>query len=70
VSRVEWNLDGVAPIAPPLIDGSNLTENERAWVDFLRLISNETDPEPTLKRVQLLRRVLLRRKRRGATNWR
>jgi hypothetical protein len=70
VSRVELNSNGVAPIAPPRIDGSDLTENERAWVDFVRLISNGTDPGPTLKRVQLLRRVLLRRRRGGATNWR
>jgi hypothetical protein len=55
----------VAPIAPPRIDGSDLTENELAWVDFLRLISNGSDPGPTLRRVQLLRRELLRRRRRG-----
>lgn len=52
--------DGVAPIAPPRSDGSDLTANELAWVDFLRLISNGSDPGPTLRRVQLLRRVLLR----------
>lgn len=65
MSRVELTFNGVAPIAPPRIDGSDLTENERAWVDFLRLISDGTDPGPTLKRVQLLRRVLLRRRRGG-----
>jgi hypothetical protein len=59
--------DGVAPSAPPRILGGDLTENELAWVDFVRLISNGTDPGPTLKRVQLLRRVLRRRRRRGAT---
>ena len=34
-----------------------LTENERAWVEFLRTISLGRDPGPTLRRVQLLRRV-------------
>jgi hypothetical protein len=31
-----------------------LTRNERAWVEFLRLASGDTDPAPTLKTVQLL----------------
>lgn len=34
-----------------------LTPNERAWLRFLREVSNETDPGPTLRRVQLLRRL-------------
>jgi hypothetical protein len=34
-----------------------LTENERAWLEFLRLIGNGRDPGITLRRVQLLRRV-------------
>jgi len=34
-----------------------LTENERAWLVFLRMISLDRDPAPTLRRVQLLRRV-------------
>ncbi len=70
MSRSEANIAGVAPIAPPRIDGSDLTTNERGWVDFLRLISNGTDPGPTLSRVQLLRRVLRRRRRGGAKDWR
>lgn len=37
---------------------SGLSENEKAWVTFLRMISDGRDPAPTLKRVQLLRRVL------------
>lgn len=38
--------------------GSNeLSENEAAWIDFLRLICNGRDLAPTLRRVQLLRRV-------------
>lgn len=36
---------------------SELTENEIAWVEFLRLISDGRDLGPTLRRVQLLRRV-------------
>jgi hypothetical protein len=35
----------------------DLTDNEVAWVEFLRMISNGRDPRPTLRRVQLLRRV-------------
>jgi hypothetical protein len=36
-----------------------LTPNERAWLEFLRLISNGRDPAPTLRRVQLFRRILM-----------
>lgn len=39
----------------PLIE--NLTENERAWIGFLRLIFDDTDPVPTLSRVQALHRA-------------
>ncbi len=35
----------------------DLTLNERAWLRFLRDVSNGSDPEPTLRRVQLLRRL-------------
>jgi hypothetical protein len=41
----------------PLI--GDLTDNERAWVGFIRLISNDTDPAPTLARVQGVRLALL-----------
>lgn len=34
-----------------------LTANERAWLRFLRDVSKGTDPAPTLRRVQLLRRI-------------
>lgn len=34
-----------------------LTDNERAWVRFLRDLSLDRDPAPTLRRVQLLRRI-------------
>ena len=32
-----------------------LTENEGAWIEFLRLISRNMDPPPTLRGVQALR---------------
>lgn len=35
-----------------------ISENERAWIGFIRLASNDTDPAPTLKSVQQLRRIL------------
>ncbi len=34
-----------------------LSENERAWIEFLRIVSNNGDPKPTLARVQALRRL-------------
>ncbi len=37
----------------------DITENERAWVGFLRLITNDLDPAPTLACVQAMRRVFL-----------
>lgn len=43
-----------------MIKLKDLTFNEIAWLRFLRDISNDTDPQPTLARVQLLRRVCLR----------
>jgi hypothetical protein len=38
-------------------DVDDLTANERAWIEFLRLISKDSDPGITLRRVQLLRRI-------------
>jgi hypothetical protein len=43
-----------------LPDDSRLTENERAWIEFIRLLSNGSDPVPTLRSVQALRQVLTR----------
>lgn len=37
-----------------------ITANEMEWVEFLRLLSRETDPRLTLAAVQMLRRVLNR----------
>jgi hypothetical protein len=42
---------------------TDMTENELAWLRFLRDIGNGRDPEVTLRRVQLLRRVCERRRR-------
>lgn len=35
----------------------DLTPNELAWLRFLREVSYDSDPGPTLHRVQLLRRI-------------
>jgi len=42
---------------------TGLSANELAWIDFLRLISGYSDPPPTLRAVQLLRRLLKRCRR-------
>lgn len=34
-----------------------LTSNERFWLEVIRLSSWDTDPAPTLERVQKLRRI-------------
>lgn len=34
-----------------------LTPNERFWLEVIRLSSWDTDPAPTLERVQQLRRI-------------
>lgn len=45
-----------------MLQMKDLSENERSWLEFLRMISLEGDPEPTLRRVQLLRRICEARK--------
>lgn len=40
-----------------MLQMKDLTENERNWLEFLRMISLDRDPAPTLRRVQLLRRI-------------
>ncbi|MFZ2101426.1 MAG: hypothetical protein WAU86_12765, partial [Oricola sp.] len=42
----------------PAWQGWEFTENERAWIEFIRLSSCESDPVPTLQRVQKLRLIL------------
>lgn len=37
---------------------ADLTANELAWVEFIRLASAGTDPAPTLGRVQQLQIIL------------
>ena len=34
-----------------------ISQNERAWIEFLRLASSDSDPAPTLRHVQAMRRV-------------
>ena len=34
-----------------------ISQNERAWIDFLRLVSHDCDPAPTLRHVQAIRRL-------------
>jgi hypothetical protein len=36
---------------------SPITENERAWIEIIRLASWDQDPPLTLQRVQALRRI-------------
>jgi hypothetical protein len=37
-----------------------VSENERGWIEFLRLASRDSDPRPTLERVQQLQRMFSR----------
>lgn len=37
-----------------------ITLNELAWIEFMRLASGDTDPVPTLDRVQRLRQIFER----------
>ena len=55
--------EDLAAGAPPAVEtiddvrGCRLTANEHAWIEFIRLISSDSDPRPTLARVQALRRL-------------
>lgn len=46
-------------LSSKILDGwfRPITPNEVAWIEFIRLNSFDSDPAPTLKRVQSLRRV-------------
>ena len=35
-----------------------ISQNERAWIDFLRLASCDSDPAPTLRHVQAMRQLV------------
>ncbi|WP_442579107.1 hypothetical protein ACSBOB_26865 [Mesorhizobium sp. ASY16-5R] len=39
------------------VEPFDLTENERGWIEFIRLASRDTDPGPTLERVHLLKQM-------------
>lgn len=41
-----------------LPDDSSLTENERAWLEFIRSIAAGRDPAPTLAACQALQKAL------------
>lgn len=41
----------------PRLDLRPVTPNERFWLEVIRLASWDTDPAPTLERVQQLRRI-------------
>lgn len=47
----------VAPVAPTG-RWEDMTENEKAWVEFIRVISNGTDPRITSGRVRAMRALL------------
>lgn len=49
----------LTPVAAPL----TVTENERAWIEFLRLASCDSDPAPTLSHVQFLQAMFRRESR-------
>ena len=36
---------------------ATLTKNERAWIEFIRLVTSDSDPPPTLHLVQELRKT-------------
>lgn len=36
---------------------ATITKNERAWIEFIRLVTDDSDPSPTLHLVQELRKV-------------
>ncbi len=44
-----------------------LSENELAWISFLRLITCDRDPPPNLERIQALRRAFQGAEQREAT---
>ena len=37
-----------------------ITENERYWIEVIRLSSDDRDPPPTLRQTQALRAVFMR----------
>jgi len=49
---------GASRLKLELRNNAQLTENEKAWIEFIRVISNGRDPGITVKRVQALRELL------------
>jgi hypothetical protein len=49
---------GLIGLVLPLPDQSDLSENERAWIGFLRVLSGGSDPPPSLALVQAIREAL------------
>ena len=48
---------GVSVAGYRLTSEQPISRNERAWIEFLRLVSSDSDPAPTLRHVQAMRRV-------------
>lgn len=41
----------------PKVSRTEITENELAWISFLRMLSVQEDPPPSLAAIQALRAV-------------
>lgn len=50
-------MDARHPVRPNTDGMNTFSPNEQAWIDFIRLITLDSDPAPTLRRVQRLRGV-------------
>lgn len=52
-------MSNTSSAAEPLARGWDrpITQNERAWIEIIRLASWDSDPKPTLARVQQVRRA-------------
>lgn len=46
------------PTAPEAGPWDHLTQNEQTWIEFIRVISNGSDPRVTPDRVRALRELL------------
>jgi len=46
------------PTAPEAGPWDHLTQNEQTWIEFIRVISNGSDPRATPARVRALRLLL------------
>jgi hypothetical protein len=49
---------GVSVAGFRLPSEQSISRNESAWIDFLRLVSCDSDPAPTLLLVQAMRRAI------------